>query len=297
MNKQKALNTVAALKPRFFGGPCAIESLDHCLRMAEVGVAVSEKHGFDYVFKACFDKDCRSSLSSFHGVGIDDGLEVLAKVKDRLGTKLVTDVSWAEAVEATAQVVDFLQVPAYLCRQTHLLRAVGATGLPVHLKKGQFIDPMNLRKSVEKLRAFGAGEVTATDRGTFFGYNELINDFRAWYELLGYTDRIGFDLTHSIQLPTGDGVISGGKRYQIPHLARAAGAIGYDTVFAEFHDDPVNAKSDAGTVIDTRFLEGVLVNFKIARESFIKLAEMESVGLEVHSAPLNTVAQRMERKS
>ena len=164
----------------------------------------------------------------------------------------------------------------------------------MHLKKGQFIDPLYLRKSVEKLKAFGSGEVTATDRGTFFGYNDLINVFRAWYELIGYTDRIGFDLTHSIQLPTGDGVISGGKRYQIPHLARAAGAIGYDTIFAEFHDDPINAKSDAGTVIDVIYLKTVLTNYKVARAAFLELSGQRRLGMDVHTNSNNYHAQRIK---
>lgn len=294
MDKTDLVIPLTQYKPRFFGGPCAIENLEHCLRMAELGQQLAEDLGFEYVFKSCFDKDCRSSINSFHGIGIDEGIEILNKVKHRVGVSIVTDVSWADAASAVADVVDFIQVPAYLCRQTHLLRAIGQTGLPVHLKKGQFIDPLNLRKSVEKLKTFGAPEVTATDRGTFFGYNELINDFRAWYELIGYADRIGFDLTHSIQLPTGDGVISGGKRYQIPHLARAAGAIGYDTVFAEFHDDPSNAKSDAGTVIDTKFLKTVLMNFKIARDSFLELADQGQLGMEVHTQANNHKAKRIK---
>jgi 2-dehydro-3-deoxyphosphooctonate aldolase (KDO 8-P synthase) len=267
---------------RFFGGPCAIENLDHCLKMAESGLKVSSDLGLDYVFKACFDKDCRSSIESFHGIGLDKGLEILLKVKHTIGVPVITDVSWIEAVKPVSEVVDFIQIPAYLCRQTHLLRAVGETGLPVHLKKGQFIDPVNLRKSIDKLRVFGSGEVTATDRGTFFGYNELVNDFRTWFELVGHADRLGFDLTHSIQLPTGYEMVSGGKRYQIPHLARAAGAIGYDTIFAEFHDSPSQAKSDSGTVLDEKFLEIVLKNFLIAREAFLNLSNDNLLGFDVH---------------
>ena len=281
-------------KPRFFGGPCAIESLEHCFRLCETGMVVSEKLNLDYVFKACFDKDCRSSMNSFHGVGLEAGLEILSKVKEKFGVKLITDISWAEAVAPTAEIVDFIQVPAYLCRQTHLLREVGSTNLPVHLKKGQFINPINLRKSVEKLRSFGAGEVTCTDRGTFFGYGELVNDFRSWFEMSRYSDRVGFDLTHSIQLPTSHGEISGGKRYQIPHLARAAGAIGFDTIFAEFHDDPNNALSDSGTVVDLEHLEVILRNYLVAREAFLSLEKSGELGFEVHNPKEGFKAKRIK---
>lgn len=282
------------LATRLIAGPCAIESLDHCLKLAAHGIEVSEKYDLDYFFKACFDKDCRSSMTSFYGVGIDEGLKILQAVKDEFGIKVVSDISWAEAASPSAEVLDMIQVPAYLCRQTHLLRAIGETGLDVHLKKGQFINPINLKKSYDKLKVFGAGEVTCTDRGTFFGYSELVNDFAAWFEMQEYSDRTGFDATHSIQLPTGVGEVSGGKRYLVPHLARAAGAIGYDTLFAEFHDDPPSAKSDSGTVIDMLHLDKVVKNFVEMRDKFIELQEGDNLGFEVHQVKYDVVAKRIK---
>jgi 2-dehydro-3-deoxyphosphooctonate aldolase (KDO 8-P synthase) len=255
----------------FIGGPCAIESRDHCLKMAETIKAVCEEVEVPLIFKACYDKDCRSSLKSFHGVGIDEGLEILSEIRRELGVPVTSDFSVPEWAVPTAAVVDLLQVPAYLCRQTSVLKAAAAGGKPVHLKKGQFMSPWNMKNSLRKLEGAGCSDVLLADRGTFFGYNMLVNDFRCFPIMRGTGAPVCFDGTHSIQMPTSMGDISGGQREFIPFLVRAAAACGIDALFLEVHDDPARALSDANTVLDIKHLKRLLLEAKRMHETRLEL--------------------------
>ena len=240
------------------GGPCAIESRDHALMMAERIAKICKELKVDWVYKSCFDKDCRSSPDSFHGVGIDQGLEILSEVRREFGIPVTSDFSDPAWAQATGEVCDLVQVPAYLCRQTSILRAAAETGRPIHLKKGQFMSPWNMANSVKKIEAAGGNQILLADRGTFFGYNMLVNDMRC-LPIMGKTGYpVCYDATHSIQMPTSMGEISGGEREFIPPLTRAAAAAGIDAIFAEIHNDPPNALSDPNTVLNIEHLRHVL---------------------------------------
>lgn len=257
----------------FIGGPCAIESRDHCMKMAERIQTLCHEVGVPLIFKACYDKDCRSSLKSFHGVGIDEGLEILAEVRREFGVPVTSDFSVPEWASPTAEVVDLLQVPAYLCRQTTVLKAAAQGGKPVHLKKGQFMSPWNMKNSLRKLEGAGCRDVLLTDRGTFFGYNMLVNDFRCFPIMRETGAPVCFDGTHSIQMPTSMGDISGGQREFIPFLTRAAVGCGIDALFLEVHDDPPNALSDANTVLDIKYLKRLLIEAKRIHETRLELLD------------------------
>lgn len=242
----------------FVGGPCAIESRDHAFYMAEEIDKVCEKLDIPWIYKSCYDKDCRSAPDSFHGLGIDHGLKILSDIRDNFGIPVVSDFSDSEWAAATGEVCDMIQVPAYLCRQTSILRAAAATKRPIHLKKGQFMSPWNMKNSVRKLEGFGSNQILLTDRGTFFGYNMLVNDFTSLPIMSRTGYPVCFDATHSIQLPTSMGNISGGQREFIPHLVRSAAACGLQALFMEVHNDPPNALSDANTVLNLKYLENIL---------------------------------------
>ena len=212
----------------------------------------------DWVYKSCFDKDCRSSPDSFHGVGIDQGLEILSEVRREFGIPVTSDFSDPAWAQATGEVCDLVQVPAYLCRQTSILRAAAKTGRPIHLKKGQFMSPWNMKNSVKKIEAAGGTQILLADRGTFFGYNMLVNDMRSFAIMAQTGYPVCYDITHSIQMPTSMGEISGGEREFIPPLTRAAAAAGIDAIFAEIHNDPPNALSDPNTVLNIEHLRHVL---------------------------------------
>lgn len=248
-------------------GPCAIESYDHCMTMADLIGKVCDNYQVKWIFKACYDKDCRSSPHSFHGVGLEEGLAILDRVRRETGLPVTSDFSDPSWGAATGEVVDLIQIPAYLCRQTSILRAAGETGKPVHLKKGQFMSPWNMKNSCRKLEAFGCDQILLTDRGTFFGYNMLINDMRAFPIMAETGYPVCYDATHSIQMPTSMGNISGGQREFIPHLTRAAAACGIDALFMEVHDDPPNALSDANTVLDIKYFEVVLAQAKAIHDA------------------------------
>lgn len=247
-------------------GPCAIESRDHSMKMAELIGSVCKKVGVKWIFKACYDKDCRSSPSSFHGLGLNEGLKILSEVRQEYGVPVTSDFSDPSWAEATGEVCDMVQIPAYLCRQTSILRAAAKTGKPINLKKGQFMSPWNMKNSCRKIESFGSNQILLTDRGTFFGYNMLVNDMRAFPIMAETGYPVCFDATHSIQMPTSMGNISGGQREFIPHLTRAAAACGIDAIFIEVHDDPPNALSDANTVLDFQYLEVVLSHAKVMHE-------------------------------
>lgn len=239
--------TVGANHPlAFILGPCVIESAEHTLRMAALLGALTAELGVPFVFKISFDKANRSSLRSYRGPGLVEGLQILAEVKRSTGVPVLTDVHGPEQAEAAAEVVDVLQVPAFLCRQTDLLLAVGRAGKPVNVKKGQFLAPDDARHPVDKVRSTGNPNVTITERGASFGYHNLVVDLRAFPIMRAFAPVV-FDATHSLQLPGAAGDSTGGVRELHLELARGAVAAGADAVFAEVHDDPNKALSDPTT--------------------------------------------------
>jgi len=255
----------------FIGGPCAIESLDHSLFMADAIGLICKELEIPWIFKSCYDKDCRSSAESFHGVGIEEGLEILSKVRSEFGIPVVSDFSDAAWAKATGEVCDLVQIPAYLCRQTTILRAAAETKRPIHLKKGQFMSPWNMKNSVRKIEQFGGNQIILADRGTFFGYNSLVNDFKSLTIMAETGYPVCYDATHSIQNPTSMGNISGGERRFIPSLVRAAAACGINALFMEVHDNPSVALSDPNTVINLKDIKSVLGQAKEIHELRMKL--------------------------
>jgi len=267
----KPINIGHGLPLVFVGGPCAIESRDHAFKMAEAIGAICKRVGIEWIYKSCYDKDCRSSPSSFHGVGIEEGLRILSDVRNEFGLPVVSDFSDPAWGAATGEVCDLVQVPAYLCRQTSILRVAAKTGRPILLKKGQFMSPWNMKNSVRKIEANGNHQIILADRGTFFGYNMLVNDMTC-FPIMGYTGYpVCFDASHSIQLPTSMGNISGGQREFIPHLVRSAVANGINLLFMETHDNPDKALSDANTVLDIKYLENILTQAKAIHETRLEL--------------------------
>ncbi len=265
-NGDKSINIGGDNNLTLIAGPCAIESYEHSMRMADLIGKICNKVGVNWIFKACYDKDCRSSPNSFHGLGIEEGLKILEKVKISHGIPVTSDFSDPSWAKATGEVCNLVQVPAYLCRQTSILKAAAKTRKPVHLKKGQFMSPWNMKNSSRKLENFGCEQILLTDRGTFFGYNMLVNDMRSFPIMSETGYPVCFDATHSIQLPTSMGNISGGQREFIPYLVRAATACGIDALFIEVHDNPDNALSDSNTVLDIKYLENILYQAKSIHE-------------------------------
>ena len=257
----------------YIGGPCAIESNDHSLKMARSIEGICNKLDIPWIFKACYDKDCRSSPDSFHGLGMEEGLRVLENVRREFNVPVVSDFSDPSWAQATGEVCDLVQIPAYLCRQTSILKAAAKTGRPVHLKKGQFMSPWNMKNSVRKLEAAGCDQIILADRGTFFGYNMLVNDMTSFPIMMQTGYPVCFDGTHSIQMPTSMGDISGGQREFIPYLVRAATACGINALFMETHDNPAKAFSDANTVLDIKYLSNILQQAKIVHETILNILE------------------------
>ena len=233
-------------RPVYIAGPCVIESQDFVVGVAGTIREIAERHGVPLVFKASFDKANRSAESSFRGPGEEEGLEALAEVKRTTGLPVITDVHQPGQAIVAAKVVDVLQVPAFLCRQTDLLHACGETGLPVNVKKGQFLAPEDMANAVEKITATGNERVVLTERGSTFGYHNLVVDMRGLPIMRGFAPVV-FDATHSLQLPGGLGHATGGAREFHPYLARAAAGAGVDGFFIEVHPNPPEALSDATT--------------------------------------------------
>jgi len=233
-------------RPVYIAGPCVIESRDFVVDVAGRVREIAERHGVPLVFKASFDKANRSSESSFRGPGEEAGLEALAEVKRTTGMPVITDVHHPEQAARVAEVVDALQVPAFLCRQTDLLHACGETGLPVNVKKGQFLAPEDMANAVAKIAATGNERVLLTERGSTFGYHNLVVDMRGLPTMRGFAPVV-FDATHSLQLPGGLGHATGGAREFHSYLARAAAGAGVDGFFVEVHPNPSEALSDATT--------------------------------------------------
>ena len=225
-------------------GPCVIESAELAIEVARRLKAVGESLGVGVIYKSSYDKANRTSIESFRGPGLAEGLEILRRVKEETGLPVLSDVHSLEEVEPAAQVLDCIQIPAFLCRQTDLLMAASATGKPVNVKKGQFLAPWDVEHVVEKIRSQGNEDILLTERGTAFGYANLVADMRglAIMRSLGYP--VVFDATHAVQLPGADGGSSGGERRFIPHLARAAAAAGCDALFLEVHPNPEKALCD-----------------------------------------------------
>jgi 2-dehydro-3-deoxyphosphooctonate aldolase (KDO 8-P synthase) len=228
-------------------GPCVIESLELCQQVAGALRELCARLGMPYIFKASFDKANRTSHQSFRGCGLERGLEILAQIRREFDVPVTTDIHESWQAEPVAQVVDLLQIPAFLCRQTDLLAAAARTGKPVNVKKGQFLAPWDAGNIVAKLQAFGASGILLTERGTSFGYNTLIVDMAGLPILRGLGVLVVFDATHSVQRPGGAGHQSGGDREAIAPLARAAVAVGIDALFMEVHPDPPRALSDPAT--------------------------------------------------
>ena len=228
-------------------GPCVIENRDHSLKMSAAINDISDKVGIPIIFKSSFDKANRTSIKSFRGPGLEDGMRILSDVKSETGMKVLTDIHSAEQASTVAEVVDVIQIPAFLSRQTDILIAAAKTGKTVNIKKGQFLAPWDVKHIIQKVEESGSENILLTDRGTQFGYNNLVADMRAIPLMKEFGYPVIFDATHSAQLPGGSGGHSSGMREMIPTLARAAVAAGCNGVFMEVHDNVDIAKSDAAT--------------------------------------------------
>jgi len=252
-------------------GPCVIESEEHAIRMAEIIKGVTKALGFPFIFKASYDKANRTSIRSFRGPGVKEGLRILKKIKDEVQVPVLTDVHEVADVAKVAEVVDALQIPAFLCRQTDLVVAAALSGRPVNIKKGQFVSPWDMRHAVEKCREAGNTQVFLTERGTSFGYNNLVVDMRSLSIMRKFAPVV-FDATHSVQLPSAQAedrgpAVSGGQPEFIPVLARAAVAAGVDGVFLEVHDNPKAAKSDGANALESTKLREVLKELLAVRKA------------------------------
>lgn len=258
-NGPKSNASLDATSLGFIAGPCVAESMDLCLQVADFLVGLQSEHGERFVFKASFDKANRTSDASYRGPGLERGLEILAEVRRHSGLPVLTDVHSPQHVEAVAEVVDVLQIPAFLCRQTDLLAAAAATGKPVNIKKGQFLAPEDMAHAVAKHRRFGEGPVAVTERGTSFGYHTLVVDMTG-LEVMAEACKapVIFDATHAVQKPS-VGAVSGGDRRRAPGLARAAVAVGaIDGVFCEIHPNPDAALSDAANCLSLPVYAGLV---------------------------------------
>ncbi len=260
----------------FICGPCQLESRDHALETAEFLKGVFGRVGAGFIYKTSFDKANRSSLSTKRGAGLDASAPIFDEIRNKLGIPVLTDVHLPEQCADVAQVVDVLQIPAFLCRQTDLLVAAAETGKPINVKKGQFLAPWDMKNVIAKITGSGNPNVMACERGASFGYNTLVSDMRSLPIMKSFGAPVVFDATHSVQQPGGRGDTSGGERQFVPVLARAAVAIGVATVFLEAHPDPDNAPSDGPNMVPFDQLED-LVRDLVA---FDKLAKRSAVAAE-----------------
>lgn len=239
-------------------GPCVLEGYERSLMIGQRAKAIADKLGMPYVFKASFDKANRSSYNSFRGPGLKEGLAILAQIKKDLGVPIVTDIHEPAQAEPVAEVADILQIPAFLCRQTDLVYQAAKTGRTVNVKKGQFLAPWDMKNVIKKIEEAGNRNIMLTERGVSFGYNTLVTDMRglAIMRELGYP--VVMDATHSVQIPGGQGTSSGGQSQYVPHMARAAAAVGIDALFLEVHDNPAEALSDGPNMVKLDNLEALL---------------------------------------
>lgn len=243
-------------------GPCVLEGYDRSLMIGKRAKAICEKLGLPYVFKASFDKANRSALTSFRGPGLEEGLKILAQIKKELQVPIISDVHETWQVEKAAEVLDIIQIPAFLCRQTDLLVAAAHTGKVVNVKKGQFLAPWDMQNVVNKLTGSGCTQLMLTERGASFGYNNLVVDMRSFPIMRDMGFPVIMDVTHSVQIPGGQGTKSGGQSQFAPCMARAAAAAGVDGLFLEVHDNPAEALSDGPNMIALDKLEKVLSDAK-----------------------------------
>ena len=248
-------------------GPCVIESEDFTLKMAEAIKEVCDRLGVNLIFKSSFDKANRTSIKSFRGQSLEKGLAIFERVKREVGVPVVTDIHESYQAAPVGEVVDVLQIPAFLCRQTDLLLAAAATGKTINVKKGQFLAPWDMQNVVKKLEDGGAKNILLTERGTSFGYNALVVDFRGLPQMRDFGYPVVFDATHSVQMPGGQGNSSGGQREFVPYLARAAAAVGVDAIFMEVHENPDQALSDGPNMVPLDQLEAVLTQIVRVREA------------------------------
>jgi 2-dehydro-3-deoxyphosphooctonate aldolase (KDO 8-P synthase) len=248
------------LEGRLFliAGPCVIETRDHVLFMAGELQKAAAAAGVPFVFKASFDKANRTSIKSFRGPGVKEGMKLLAEVRKQIGVPILTDIHETSQVGPVAEVADILQIPAFLCRQTDLIVAAAKTGKIVNVKKGQFLAPWEMKNVVDKAREAGSERLILTERGASFGYNNLVVDFRSFPIMQGFGCPVVFDITHSLQLPGGQGQSSGGQPQYIPYFARAGVAAGVDGLFMEVHDNPTKALSDGPNALDLSLLAPLL---------------------------------------
>lgn len=243
-------------------GPCQLESHDHARMLAERIAAAAEAAGTRWIFKASYDKANRSSLEGRRGLGMEEGLKILGLIREEFGVPVLTDVHGPEQCAPVAEVVDILQIPAFLCRQTDLLLAAGETGAAVNVKKGQFLAPWDMGNVAEKIASTGNERILLCERGTSFGYNMLVSDFRSLPIMAGTGYPVVMDATHSVQMPGGQGKSTGGKREYVEPLARAALAVGAAAVFMETHEDPDNAPSDGPNMVPVEDLGRILKGLK-----------------------------------
>ncbi len=239
-------------------GPCAMESEEICMQTATEIKRITDKLGIPYVYKTSFDKANRTSISSYRGLGMEEGLRILQKVKDEVGVKVTTDIHESWQAEPVAKVVDILQIPAFLCRQTDLLVAAAKTGKTVNVKKAQFLAPWDMKNVVGKLEDSGCKDIMVCERGTTFGYNNFVVDMTSLVEMKSFGYPVVFDATHSVQKPGGKGTSSDGNREFVEYLAKAAIAVGVDALFMEVHPAPDNAKCDGPNMVKLSDLEGLL---------------------------------------
>jgi 2-dehydro-3-deoxyphosphooctonate aldolase (KDO 8-P synthase) len=243
-------------------GTCVIESESSALRHAKALVDIAGRAGIPLIYKSSYDKANRTSIDSYRGPGLKKGLAILKKVKDKLGVPVLSDVHCREEVKAAAGVLDVLQVPAFLSRQTDLIRTCARTGKAVNIKKGQFLAPWDMKNVIKKIEASGSRKIILTERGVSFGYNNLVSDMRSILVMREYGYPVVYDATHSVQIPGGLGTRSGGERGFIPYLSMAAVACGADGIFVEVHEDPDKALSDGPNMISLSELEGMLAKLK-----------------------------------
>jgi 2-dehydro-3-deoxyphosphooctonate aldolase (KDO 8-P synthase) len=241
-----------------FAGPCAIESEERVLKLAEGIKKITDKLNIPYVFKSSYDKANRSSIESYRGPGIEKGLKILKKVKNEFNLQVISDVHTEEQAKIAAEVLDVIQIPAFLCRQTDLVTAVGKTNKIVNVKKGQFLAPWDIDQVVKKIESTGNEKILLTERGVTFGYNNLVVDMRSLPRMRKTGYPVVFDATHSVQLPGGAGDSSDGDRQYVPYLTRAAVGAGIDALFLEVHDQPEEALSDGANMVRLENLEKIL---------------------------------------
>lgn len=263
-------------------GPCVLENLDLGLEVAFRAKSVCDGLGLDYIFKSSFDKANRTSIKSYRGPGLEKGLEWLAEIKSKTGCPVLTDIHEPHQASPVAEVVDVLQIPAFLCRQTDLLVAAARTGKPVNIKKGQFLAPRDMAQAAGKCREAGNDKVLLCERGTTFGYGQLVVDMRSLPLMRGLGYPVMFDATHSVQMPGGHGTRSGGDRRFVLPLARAAAAVGIDALFLETHPEPENAKSDGPNMVPLEELAGLLEQVAAVHDvaknlGFVDLSEEEAL--------------------